>query len=87
MSVPSRALLCPQRDWRGTDVAFCCATLFSEDLVRAVEAKAVEELRSGAVFIMLTHEFVGGPEVWTLLEDRERRMSWGPARVRVYQRR
>ena len=55
--------------------------------MRAVEAKAVEELRSGAVFIMLTHEFVGGPEVWTLLEDRERRMSWGPARVRVYQRR
>ena len=68
-------------------MAFCCATLFSADLVRAVEAKAAAELRPGLVFIMPTHEFVGDPGSWALLDDRERRMSWGPARVRVYQRR
>lgn len=85
-----------ESDWRGVDVAFCCATLFPAALVARVEAKAAAEMRRGAAFILLTHEFASsaasgkidaGEAAWTLVDDRERRMSWGPARVRVYVKR
>ena len=83
--------------WGDADVMLINSCCFSEQLFAKIEARAMELLRPGALAVTLRQRFVDvtNPddktegavgECWTLLEARERRMSWGPSMMYVYAR-
>mmetsp|Transcript_15283 Transcript_15283/g.29372 ORF Transcript_15283/g.29372 Transcript_15283/m.29372 type:complete len:178 (-) Transcript_15283:373-906(-) len=72
-------------DWSDADVVLVNSTCFSQQLFEKLQSRAARLVRAGALIITLTHQF-HDTQAWEILEETERRMSWGTAKMFVHRR-
>ncbi|OAE27532.1 hypothetical protein AXG93_3857s1300 [Marchantia polymorpha subsp. ruderalis] len=74
-----------QMDWSDADVIFTNATCFEDPLFDKFEDMAAKILKPGSIIISVAR-FFSKRELWDLIDEQERRMSWAPAMVYVYRK-
>ncbi|KAG6549225.1 hypothetical protein Mapa_009211 [Marchantia paleacea] len=74
-----------QMDWSDADVIFTNATCFEDPLFHKFEDMAAKILKPGSIIISVAR-FFSKRELWDLIDEQERRMSWAPAMVYVYRK-